>query len=79
MKNTTIILFLLLATTFTQAQTSNKDSSMFPPAKKGYVKKVIHFKKKSNENQYKIELILGKTLLVDCNHLYQQDKDLNKP
>ncbi|MGM5630582.1 serine protease inhibitor ecotin [Apibacter raozihei] len=44
-----------------------KELSHFPAAKEGMVRYVIFLDKKSNEDLYKVELIPGKVMNVDCN------------
>ncbi|PSM53209.1 putative serine protease inhibitor, Ecotin family [Campylobacter blaseri] len=43
------------------------DTTMFPKAKKGYVKHVIELEEKEDESKFKIEVAFGKEKLVDCN------------
>ncbi|WP_029905539.1 serine protease inhibitor ecotin [Prevotella sp. 10(H)] len=40
----------------------------FPQAEVGMVRHVIELKKKSDESLYKVEIIPGKVMSVDCNH-----------
>jgi ecotin len=40
----------------------------YPPAEKGYKRMVIHLPVLANEDDLKLEIIIGKTLQVDCNH-----------
>ncbi|WP_185145380.1 serine protease inhibitor ecotin [Apibacter muscae] len=44
-----------------------KELGNFPVAGEGMTRYVIFLKKKSNENDFKIELIPGKIMNVDCN------------
>jgi ecotin len=39
----------------------------YPPAGKGYKRMVIHLKPLADEDANKLELIIGKTIKVDCN------------
>lgn len=39
----------------------------YPAAKAGYVQKTIHLPKTANDYDHKLELIVGKNQLVDCN------------
>jgi len=39
----------------------------YPQAEKGQVRQVIYLPQKANEDRYKVELLIGKTLEVDCN------------
>lgn len=40
----------------------------YPPAEKGYKRMVIHLPVLANEDNHKLEIIIGKTIKVDCNH-----------
>lgn len=40
----------------------------FPAPKAGYIQKTIHLPQQANENDHKLELIVGQKKLVDCNH-----------
>ncbi|MBC8945989.1 MULTISPECIES: serine protease inhibitor ecotin [Xenorhabdus] len=40
----------------------------YPEASKGMVRSVITLSPEKNENNYMVELIIGKDMLVDCNH-----------
>lgn len=39
----------------------------YPKAEAGMTRHVIELQPKSNENDYMVELVIGKTLKVDCN------------
>lgn len=39
----------------------------FPKAEKGMTRQVIYLPKQENEQNFKVELLIGKTLNVDCN------------
>ena len=56
--------FLLLSTSVLAASSEMKP---YPPAEKGYKRMVIHLQQLANEDNNKLELIIGKTLKVDCN------------
>lgn len=51
-----------------QATDSLDKVAPYPEAKKDQVRHVIELDKKDNESNYQVELIIGKTLKVDCNH-----------
>ncbi len=40
----------------------------YPAAEKGMVRQVITLPARSDESSYKVELVIGQTLEVDCNH-----------
>lgn len=39
----------------------------YPPAEKGYKRMVINLKAVADENDKKLEIIIGKTIKADCN------------
>ncbi|MFD1802432.1 serine protease inhibitor ecotin [Mixta tenebrionis] len=41
----------------------------YPAAEKGQVRQVIYLPPQQNEDLYKVELLIGKTMEVDCNHV----------
>lgn len=69
-------LFLLIMSAITSfaitANAQNNDGPQkqleaFPAAKEGMVRHVIFLKKQKDESLYKVEIIPGKTMSVDCN------------
>jgi len=40
----------------------------YPPAEAGYKRMVIHLQPLADEDANKLEIIIGKTIKVDCNH-----------
>ena len=67
MKKVPKIAIALLAATCTSAFASNDILTPFPQAEKGMKRQVIQLPEQKDEAQYKVELLLGKTLEVDCN------------
>ena len=68
MLRVSIILFLLLL--LTQVSDANNMKAFSPPAE-GMERYVLHLPKKANERLYKVELMIGKTVLVDSeNHFF---------
>lgn len=72
---TTLALFamsiLLSFTGMVQAQSKQdieEALELFPKATEGMVRHVIQLGKKSDESMYKVEIIPGKVMSVDCNH-----------
>lgn len=61
------IAIALLAATCTSAFASNDILTPFPQAEKGMKRQVIQLPEQKDEAQYKVELLIGKTLEVDCN------------
>ncbi len=66
-----IVLFFVSLTLITAplfASGSTKDKySMFPEAKDGYVRYIVDVPKTANDYDHKVELLIGKNMLVDCN------------
>ncbi|MDL2214986.1 serine protease inhibitor ecotin [Dysgonomonas sp. OttesenSCG-928-M03] len=66
----TLSLFMSL-TIFAGAQDKKSMDEMlkpFPQAEAGMVRHVIELPKKSNEDAFKVEIVPGKTMSVDCNN-----------
>jgi ecotin len=51
-----------------EKQSLEKMLEPFPAAAEGMVRYVIELKKQSDESLYKVEIIPGKVMNVDCNH-----------
>jgi len=67
-KKITLALALTLAGTSLYAADAQKDKThMFPKAKEGFVQHVIEVPKTENDYDHRVELLIGKTMLVDCN------------
>lgn len=69
-----IILIMILFSAFTATNAGNtmnnskqQSAHMFPKAKDGNVRYVINLKKQKNEEELNVEIIVGKTMMVDCN------------
>jgi len=41
---------------------------MFPQAQEGFVRHVIEVPKTDNDYDHRVELMIGKNMMVDCNH-----------
>ncbi len=64
-----ILLSAMIISTSTHAQSIQKDNiKMFPQAKEGFVRHVIEVPKTDNDYNHRVELLIGKLMLVDCNH-----------
>lgn len=50
----------------------------YPAAEKGMVRQVIYLPKLENEDNFKVELLIGKTLEVDCNRHMMGGKLVSK-
>lgn len=46
---------------------SLKDVAPYPEAEAGFTRQVIHLPAQDDESEYKLEILAGKTLPVDCN------------
>lgn len=59
---------LLLSATATLANAAKlEDVAPYPKAEEGFVRQVIHLPKQAHEENFKVEILAGKTLTVDCN------------
>jgi ecotin len=59
---------LLLSATATFANAAKlEDVAPYPKAEDGFVRQVIHLPKQAQEESFKVEILAGKTLTVDCN------------
>ena len=63
----TAILALTLAAATPVMAASLKDVAPYPEADKGFTRQVIHLPAQADESAYKLEILAGKTLQVDCN------------
>jgi len=68
LKQITLALSTMIITLSACAESTKKDNiHMFPQAQEGFVRHVIEMPKTNNDTDHKIELQIGKTMLVDCN------------
>jgi len=65
-----ILLLTLAPTLFLSLNASDKKDKihMYPQAQEGYTRYVITVPKTENDYDHKLELFIGKTMLVDCNN-----------
>ena len=64
-----LLALAIVTAALTGVLAAEKDNiSMFPQAKEGYVRYAIEVLKTENDYDHKIELLIGKNRLVDCNH-----------
>jgi ecotin len=67
-KKITIALSIILVSSSLYAEPAKKDNiHMFPQAQEGFVRHVIEVPKTDNDYDHKVELLIGKVMLVDCN------------
>jgi len=69
----TVCISMSLCNTVNAQQTgkvneAEKALEAFPAAEKGMVRHVIQLKKQKDESLFKVEIIPGKNMLVDCNY-----------
>ena len=63
-----ILILALILSSFLTLQAADKDNvHMFPKAKEGFIRYVIEVPKTENDYDHKVELLIGKTILADCN------------
>jgi len=68
-KKITLAVLLTLLGSSLYAESAKKDNvHMFPQAEEGFVRHVIEVPKTDNDYDHKVELMIGKSMMVDCNH-----------
>ena len=68
MRTTTgIIVSALLVSLGANAGEGQEDMKPYPAAESGFQRMVFHLPGKPNEAEHKVQIMVGKTLLVDCN------------
>ena len=61
--------FILAAGTIVYAEPTKKDNiHMFPQAQEGFARYVIEVPKTETDYDHRVELLIGKNMMVDCNH-----------
>ena len=63
----TALLSLAMATATCAQAATLKDVAPYPEAEKGFTRQVIHLPEEADESAFKLEILAGKTLQVDCN------------
>ena len=63
----TALFMLPLAFSAHSFAASLKDVAPYPEAEKGFTRQVIHLPPQADESAFKLEVLAGKTLQVDCN------------
>jgi ecotin len=62
----TSLLILFISTLFILPEVQGADNmKAFPPAENGKVRYVLHLPAKANESLFRVELIVGKTVMID--------------
>ena len=63
-----LVLTIMITASSTHAESTEKETiQMFPQAKEGFIRHVIEVPKTDNDYHHKIELLIGKIMIVDCN------------
>ena len=58
----------LLGISLYAADTPKERYGMFPEAENGYIRYIVEVPKTENDYDHKVELLIGKRMMVDCNH-----------
>ena len=75
----TFILILFLFTLIPLYAQPKENVHMFPEAKEGYVRYIVEVPKTDNDHDHKVELLIGKKILADCNQRSLWGKIENVP
>lgn len=68
-KKIILTLTVIISASSLYAAPSKKDNiHMFPQAQEGFVRYVIEVPKTENDYDHRVELLIGKNMMVDCNH-----------
>jgi len=68
-KQIILVLMSTLIGTALQAADPKKDKySMFPQAEEGYARYIIDVPQTDNDYDHRVEFLIGKNMMVDCNH-----------
>ena len=68
MRTLLVIVVLLMASASASQDADNMKA--FPPAQKGMARHVLHLPRQTDESQFEVELIVGKTVQVDERNRY---------
>jgi len=63
-----LLTIAFLSTQLAASDTSKTNYKMFPPAKEGYTRYIVEVPQTQNDYDHKVELLIGKNMMVDCNH-----------
>ena len=63
-----LLLTLFLSINLTASDAAKDKYKMFPEAKEGYTRYIVDVPKTQNDYDHKVELLIGKNVMVDCNH-----------
>ena len=74
LKKMTVVFSLILAVLSLHAEPAKNDSvkkdniHMFPQTQEGFERHVVEVPKTENDYDHRVELLIGKNMMVDCNH-----------
>ena len=80
LKQLAVVFFIIAGSTTLYAEPVKKDNiHMYPQAKEGFERHVIEVPKTENDYDHRVELLIGKNMMVDCNHhsFYAEIKSIN--
>lgn len=63
-----IFIFIFMSLSIYAVETKKDNIHMFPKVKVGFVRHVIEVPPTYNDGDHLVELLIGKMVLVDCNH-----------
>ena len=64
-----LVYFIIVwSTSLYAAQTKQDNIYMFPKAKEGYERHIVEVVKSENDDDRRVELLIGKEMMVDCNY-----------
>ena len=67
-KKTILAITVVLTSSSLYAEPAKKDTIyMFPKAREGFVRHVVEVPKTDNDDEHRVELLIGKKMMVDCN------------
>ena len=68
-KQFALAFFIIFGSTLLYAELGKKNNiDMFPKANEGFERHVVEVPKSHNDYDHRIELLIGKNMMVDCNH-----------
>ena len=63
-----LLILLVLSTQLSASNADNDKYKMFPEAQEGYSRYIVDVPKTDDDYAHRVELLIGKNLMVDCNH-----------
>jgi len=68
MKQFIVAVLIVFVNVSVYAGSQKSPIHMFPEAKDGYQRYVVQVPQRNNEHDHRVELLIGKNMMVDCNH-----------